>query len=62
MTEVAPLLAEGPLHGLRIGVLHGRLPADEKDAVMRSFAAGDAGRAGRHHGDRGRAWTCRTPP
>ncbi|MFI0791249.1 ATP-dependent DNA helicase RecG [Micromonospora rubida] len=41
VTEVAPLLAEGPLHGLRIGVLHGKLPADEKDAVMRSFAAGD---------------------
>ena len=38
--DVAPLLAEGPLHGLRIGILHGRLPADEKDAVMRSFAAG----------------------
>ncbi|GAA0366474.1 ATP-dependent DNA helicase RecG [Micromonospora gifhornensis] len=41
VTEVAPLLAEGPLHGLRIGVLHGRLPADEKDAVMRSFAGGE---------------------
>jgi ATP-dependent DNA helicase RecG len=41
VTEVAPLLAEGPLHGLRIGVLHGKLPSDEKDAVMRSFAAGD---------------------
>jgi ATP-dependent DNA helicase RecG len=41
VTEVAPLLADGPLHGLRIGVLHGRLPADEKDAVMRSFAAGE---------------------
>ena len=41
VTEVAPLLAEGPLRGLRIGVLHGRLPTDEKDAVMRSFAAGD---------------------
>ena len=40
VTEVAPLLADGPLHGLRIGVLHGRLPADEKDSVMRSFAAG----------------------
>jgi ATP-dependent DNA helicase RecG len=40
VTEVAPLLSEGPLHGLRIGVLHGRLPADEKDEVMRSFAAG----------------------
>jgi ATP-dependent DNA helicase RecG len=41
VTEVAPLLEAGPLHGLRIGVLHGRLPADEKDAVMRRFAAGD---------------------
>lgn len=41
VAEVAPLLAEGPLHGLRIGVLHGRLPADEKDSVMRTFAAGD---------------------
>ncbi|MER7006377.1 ATP-dependent DNA helicase RecG [Dactylosporangium sp. NPDC000555] len=38
--DVAPQLEDGPLHGLRIGVLHGRLPADEKDAVMRSFAAG----------------------
>lgn len=38
--DVAPLLAEGPLRGLRIGVLHGKLPADEKDAVMRSFSAG----------------------
>ncbi|WP_203858423.1 ATP-dependent DNA helicase RecG [Plantactinospora mayteni] len=41
VAEVAPLLADGPLHGLRIGVLHGRLPADEKDSVMRTFAAGE---------------------
>jgi ATP-dependent DNA helicase RecG len=41
VTEVAPRLVEGPLRGLRLGVLHGRLPADEKDAVMRSFAAGE---------------------
>ncbi|GGK28325.1 ATP-dependent DNA helicase RecG [Pilimelia terevasa] len=40
VSEVAPLLAEGPLHGLRVEVLHGRLPADAKDAVMRDFAAG----------------------
>src|SRR5690606_14756059 len=39
--EVARRLAEGPLADLRIGVLHGRLPADEKDAVMRQFAAGE---------------------
>jgi ATP-dependent DNA helicase RecG len=38
--DVAPLLAEGPLHGLRVGVLHGRLPSDEKDLVMREYAAG----------------------
>ncbi|HKN96577.1 MAG TPA: ATP-dependent DNA helicase RecG [Pseudonocardiaceae bacterium] len=41
VTEVAPQLADGPLSGLRIAVLHGRLPADEKDTVMRAFAAGD---------------------
>jgi ATP-dependent DNA helicase RecG len=38
--EVAPQLAEGPLAPLRLEILHGRLPGDEKDAVMRSFAAG----------------------
>ena len=41
VADVAPMLAEGPLAGLRLGVLHGRLPADEKDAVMRSFSAGE---------------------
>jgi ATP-dependent DNA helicase RecG len=41
VTDVAPALAEGPLADLRIAVLHGRLPADEKDTVMRGFAAGD---------------------
>ena len=39
--DVAPGLAEGPLAGLRVAVLHGRLPADEKDAVMRAFEAGE---------------------
>ncbi|AUS81510.1 ATP-dependent DNA helicase RecG [Actinoalloteichus sp. AHMU CJ021] len=39
--DVAPRLAEGPLLGLRIGVLHGRLPAEEKDTAMRAFAAGE---------------------
>jgi ATP-dependent DNA helicase RecG len=33
-------LSEGPLAGLRIGVLHGRLHPDEKDDVMRRFTAG----------------------
>jgi ATP-dependent DNA helicase RecG len=39
--KVAPMLAEGPLHGLRVDMLHGRMPADRKDAVMRSFADGE---------------------
>jgi ATP-dependent DNA helicase RecG len=39
--DTAPKLAEGPLAGLRLGVLHGRLPPDEKDAVMRAFDAGE---------------------
>ena len=41
VTDVGPALAEGALAGLRVEVLHGRLPADEKDAIMRGFGAGD---------------------
>jgi ATP-dependent DNA helicase RecG len=39
--DVAPKLGEGPLHGLRLGVLHGRMHPDDKDAVMRRFAAAE---------------------
>ncbi len=39
--EVAPELASGPLSGLRVEMMHGRMAPEEKDAVMRSFAAGD---------------------
>ncbi|MGW5607809.1 ATP-dependent DNA helicase RecG [Streptomyces sp. NPDC003753] len=39
--DVAGLLAEGPLKGLRVEVLHGRMQPDDKDAVMRRFAAGE---------------------
>ncbi|RJL25044.1 ATP-dependent DNA helicase RecG [Bailinhaonella thermotolerans] len=39
--DVAPMLADGPFSGLRVGVLHGRLHPDEKDRVMRAFAAGE---------------------
>jgi ATP-dependent DNA helicase RecG len=38
--DVAPMLAEGPLRGLRVDVLHGRLAPETKDAAMRSFAEG----------------------
>ncbi|MGW7205268.1 ATP-dependent DNA helicase RecG [Streptomyces sp. NPDC054837] len=39
--EVADQLAKGPLQGLRVEVLHGRMHPDDKDAVMRRFAAGE---------------------
>lgn len=39
--ETATDLADGPLQGLRVGVLHGRLAPDVKDETMRAFAAGD---------------------
>jgi ATP-dependent DNA helicase RecG len=43
ITVVALLeqLRRGPLAGLRLGLMHGRLPADEKDAVMAAFRAGE---------------------
>ncbi|MFJ3717722.1 ATP-dependent DNA helicase RecG [Streptomyces sp. NPDC090057] len=40
--DVADQLARGPLRGLRVEVLHGRMHPDDKDAVMRRFAAGEA--------------------
>ncbi|MEU2242092.1 ATP-dependent DNA helicase RecG [Streptomyces sp. NPDC018338] len=39
--EVAEKLRTGPLAGLRIAVLHGRMHPDDKDDVMRRFAAGE---------------------
>ena len=38
--DLASELAAGPLAGLRLAVLHGRLPADEKEKVMLAFADG----------------------
>lgn len=40
VTEVAAELAAGPLAGLRVEALHGRLAPEEKDAAMRRFAEG----------------------
>jgi ATP-dependent DNA helicase RecG len=34
-------LRSGELANLRVGLMHGRLPADEKDAAMAGFRAGD---------------------
>ncbi|GCD34584.1 ATP-dependent DNA helicase RecG [Streptomyces chrestomyceticus JCM 4735] len=39
--DVAEQLTKGPLAGLRVEVLHGRMHPDDKDAVMRRFAAGE---------------------
>lgn len=39
--EVADQLVKGPLSGLKVEVLHGRMHPDDKDAVMRRFAAGE---------------------
>ncbi|MFJ5732861.1 ATP-dependent DNA helicase RecG [Streptomyces paradoxus] len=39
--DVADQLVKGPLQGLRVEVLHGRMHPDDKDAVMRRFAAGE---------------------
>jgi ATP-dependent DNA helicase RecG len=38
--DLAAQLAAGPLAGLRTAVLHGRLPSEEKDKIMLSFADG----------------------
>ena len=39
--EMLEYLRTGPLTGLRIGLMHGRLSGDEKDAVMTSFRGGE---------------------
>ncbi|MGW1540992.1 ATP-dependent DNA helicase RecG [Streptomyces sp. NPDC002309] len=39
--DMAAQLAAGPLQGLGVEVLHGRMQPDDKDAVMRRFAAGE---------------------
>ncbi|WP_194824126.1 ATP-dependent DNA helicase RecG [Nocardia sp. XZ_19_231] len=38
--EMYETLGAGPLAGVRVGLLHGRLPSDEKDDVMRQFNDG----------------------
>lgn len=39
--EMFEELRYGPLHGLRLGLLHGRLSADDKEVVMAQFKRGD---------------------
>jgi ATP-dependent DNA helicase RecG len=39
--ELAPTLHSGALQGLKIAVLHGRLPAEEKEATMQAFTKGE---------------------
>lgn len=40
-TEMYEKLRSGPLAGLRLGLLHGRLDADDKDVIMRRFQRGE---------------------
>jgi ATP-dependent DNA helicase RecG len=39
--EMHQKLSAGPLAGLRVGLLHGRLDADDKEVIMRRFQRGD---------------------
>jgi ATP-dependent DNA helicase RecG len=39
--EMHEKLRSGPLAGLRLGLLHGRLDADEKEVIMRRFQRGE---------------------
>ena len=39
--DMAEILRTGPLRGLRLDVLHGRLSPEEKDQRMRAFGAGE---------------------
>ncbi|MGN6475573.1 MAG: ATP-dependent DNA helicase RecG [Mycobacteriales bacterium] len=41
VVDVVPMLSQGPLEGLRVESLHGRMTSDAKDDVMKRFAAGN---------------------
>ncbi|MFD3525508.1 ATP-dependent DNA helicase RecG [Streptomyces sp. NPDC058653] len=41
VVDIAKQLTAGPLAGLRVEVLHGRMQPDDKDDVMRRFTAGE---------------------
>jgi ATP-dependent DNA helicase RecG len=41
VVQMMQRLSTGPLAGLRLGLMHGRLAPEEKDAVMSAFRAGD---------------------
>ena len=39
--ELAPQLATGPLAGLKVALLHGKLNTEDKEAAMNAFSAGE---------------------
>ncbi|HZE48495.1 MAG TPA: ATP-dependent DNA helicase RecG [Jatrophihabitantaceae bacterium] len=41
VNDIFVMLRDGPLHGLRLAMLHGGLIPDERDRVMGGFVAGD---------------------
>ncbi len=60
--DLAAELASGPLAGLRLAIMHGRLPAEEKDRVMLAFAARRRSTCWSPRPWSRSAWTCPTPP
>ena len=62
VSDVFAMLSEGPLAGLRLAQLHGRLHARREGPHDERLRRGPGRRAGRHHGHRGRRRRRRTPP
>jgi ATP-dependent DNA helicase RecG len=46
LEDLAPQLIEGPLAGVRVGIMHGQMPGPDKDEVMQRFANGPAHKDG----------------
>lgn len=42
LEDLAPQLVDGPLQGVRVGIMHGQMPGAEKDEVMQRFTLGPA--------------------
>ena len=40
LEDLAPQLIDGPLKGIRVGILHGQMPGADKDEVMQRFTLG----------------------
>ena len=61
-TTMVHELAAGPLAGLRLDLVHGRMKADEKDAVMRALQGAASSTSWSRPRSSRSASTCRTRP